>query len=79
MKESYGWAEFISQSPCDSVAEVQRYWYQAGALLCLAYILNTRDLLVDNLVACGPDPVPIDLETFFQPEMQSVQQLRKKA
>ena len=78
VKQSYGWAEFISQSPCSSVAEVERYWYQAGALLCLAYLLNTRDLLVDNLVACGPDPVPIDLETFFQPEMQSVNNYGKK-
>jgi type 2 lantibiotic biosynthesis protein LanM len=72
VKESYGWAEFINQSPCHSAAEVQRYWYQAGVLLCFAYVLNTRDLLVDNLVACGPDPVPIDLEAFFQSEMQSV-------
>jgi lantibiotic modifying enzyme len=72
VKESYGWAEFINQSPCRSAAEVQRYWYQAGVLLCLAYVLNTRDLLVDNLVACGSDPVPIDLEAFFQSEMQSV-------
>jgi type 2 lantibiotic biosynthesis protein LanM len=79
VKESYGWAEFIHQTPCTSIEEVRRYWYQAGALLCLAYLLNTRDLLVDNLVASGPDPVPIDLEAFFQPEMQSVNNYGKKA
>jgi type 2 lantibiotic biosynthesis protein LanM len=78
VKESYGWAEFIDQSPCGSMEEVERYCYQAGALLCLAYILNTRDLLVDNLVACGPDPVPIDLEAFFQPEMQRVTNYGKR-
>jgi type 2 lantibiotic biosynthesis protein LanM len=78
VRESYGWAEFISQSPCNSVAEVQRYGYQAGALLCLAYLLNARDLLVDNMVACGPDPVPIDLEAFFQPEMQRVDNYGEK-
>jgi type 2 lantibiotic biosynthesis protein LanM len=78
VRESYGWAEFIHQSPCTSIEEVRRYWYQAGALLCFAYVLNTRDLLVDNLVASGPDPVPIDLEAFFQPEMQSVNNYGKE-
>jgi type 2 lantibiotic biosynthesis protein LanM len=78
VKESYGWAEYIHQSPCTSMEEVDRYWYQAGALLCFAYVLNTRDLLVDNLVASGPDPVPIDLEAFFQPEMQSVNNYGKE-
>jgi type 2 lantibiotic biosynthesis protein LanM len=78
VKDSYGWAEFIHQSPCTSIEEVHRYWYQAGALLCFAYVLNTRDLLVDNLVASGPDPVPIDLEAFFQPEMQSVNNYGKE-
>jgi len=70
-KGSYGWSQFIAQRPCTTVEEVNQYFYQVGALLCLAYVLNARDLLVDNLVACGPDPVPIDLETFFQAEMQS--------
>jgi type 2 lantibiotic biosynthesis protein LanM len=78
VRESYGWAEFIHQSPCASIEEVHRYWYRAGTLLCFAYLLNTRDLLVDNLVASGPDPVPIDLEAFFQPEMQSVNNYGKE-
>jgi type 2 lantibiotic biosynthesis protein LanM len=70
-KGSYGWSEFIPQRGCTEKEEIHRYFYQAGALLCLAYMLNARDLLIDNLVACGADPVPIDLETFFQAEMQS--------
>jgi type 2 lantibiotic biosynthesis protein LanM len=70
-KGSYGWSEFIAQQPCATVEEVNHYFYRSGVLLCLAYVLNARDLLVDNIVACGPDPVPIDLETFFQAEMQS--------
>ena len=70
-KGPYGWSEFIAGRPCSTIEEVRHYFYQAGALLCLAYVLNARDLLADNLIACGPDPVPIDLETFFQAEMQN--------
>jgi type 2 lantibiotic biosynthesis protein LanM len=67
----YGWAEWIDQKPCHSQEEVKRYYRQAGALLCLAHLLNAKDLLFENLVACGSDPVPIDLETFLQPEART--------
>jgi type 2 lantibiotic biosynthesis protein LanM len=67
----YGWAEWIDQKPCFSGEEVKRYYRQAGALLCLAHLLNAKDLLFENLIACGSDPVPIDLETFLQPEART--------
>src|SRR5262249_14504429 len=67
----YGWAAWIEQKPCDSEAEVRQYYRQAGALLCLAHMLNAKDLLFENIVACGSDPVPIDLETFLQPEART--------
>jgi type 2 lantibiotic biosynthesis protein LanM len=68
---NYGWAEWIDQKPCRSEAEVKRYYRQAGALLCLSHMLNAKDLLFENIVACGSDPVPIDLETFLQPEART--------
>jgi type 2 lantibiotic biosynthesis protein LanM len=67
----YGWAEWIDQQPCHSEENVKRYYQQSGALLCLAHLLNAKDLLFENIVACGIDPVPIDLETFFQPEART--------
>jgi type 2 lantibiotic biosynthesis protein LanM len=69
-KEGYGWSTFIRQEPCRSIEEVQTFFQHAGALLCLAHTLNGKDLLLENIVACGCDPVPIDLETFFQPQAQ---------
>jgi type 2 lantibiotic biosynthesis protein LanM len=69
-KEGYGWSAFIRQEPCNSIEEVQTFFQHAGALLCLAHTLNGKDLLLENIVACGYDPVPIDLETFFQPQAQ---------
>jgi len=73
----YGWAEWIDQKPCLSEEEVKRYYRQAGALLCLAHMLNAKDLLFENIVACGSDPVPIDLETFFQPEARTFDRIGK--
>jgi len=67
----YGWAEFIRQNELDSLDQVQEYYRRAGRLLALGYLLNARDLLVDNIITAGIDPVPIDLETFLQGELQS--------
>jgi lantibiotic modifying enzyme len=67
----YGWSEWIDQKPCLSPEEVKRYYRQSGALLCLAHLLNAKDLLFENIIACGADPVPIDLETFLQPEART--------
>ncbi len=69
-KEGYGWSAFIRQEPCNSIEEVKAFFEHAGALLCLAHTLNGKDLLLENIVASGCDPVPIDLETFFQPQAQ---------
>ena len=69
-KEGYGWSAFIRQEPCQSIDEVQTFFQHAGALLCLAHTLNGKDLLLENIIASRCDPVPIDLETFFQPQAQ---------
>ena len=69
-KQDYGWSAFIRPVPSNSIEEVKAFFERAGVLLCLAHTLNGKDLLLENIVACGCDPVPIDLETFFQPQAQ---------
>ncbi len=66
----YGWSEEIPHLECASRAEVQAYFQKAGGLLCLAYLLNATDLQFENVIASGPEPVLIDLETFFHPELR---------
>ena len=73
----YGWAEWISQQPCDSIEEVRQYYKKAGALLCLAQLLNAKDLLFENVIACASEPVLIDLEAFLQPEVRTFDQIDK--
>src|SRR5215469_7530552 len=69
-KEDYGWSAFIRPESCSSIEDVKTFFEHSGALLCLAHTLNGKDLLLENIVASGCHPVPIDLETFFQPQAQ---------
>jgi type 2 lantibiotic biosynthesis protein LanM len=64
---SYGWVEHVAARPCDSAAEVERFYARQGAWVALFYVLEANDLHHENLIAAGEDPVPIDLETLFQP------------
>ena len=47
---------------------MERFYRRAGHLLCLMYVSSSTDFHDENLVACGEFPVPIDLETVFNPE-----------
>ena len=58
----YGWVEYIEAAPCADLADVERFYRRAGSLTCLAYVLGGSDLHAGNLIACGDQPVPIDLE-----------------
>lgn len=63
----YGWMEFVAAQPCASRAEIGRFYHRQGALLALLELLGTGDLHSENLIAAGEQPVPVDLETLFQP------------
>ena len=60
----YGWEAEIVSRGCDTVAEVQSYYYRMGIHLFLGYVLTASDLHGENLVACGEYPMIIDFETF---------------
>jgi type 2 lantibiotic biosynthesis protein LanM len=64
---SYGWVEHVAARPCESMAEVARFHERQGAWAALLYVLEANDFHHENLIAEGEHPVPIDLETLFQP------------
>lgn len=68
---TYGWMEFADNGPCREAAEVARYYMHAGAVLCLVYVLGGVDFHLENVVASGPDPVLVDLETVLQPALHN--------
>jgi lantibiotic modifying enzyme len=64
-KAHYGWMEYIPQLECENKTQVSHYYYQAGLLLSLLYALEAEDMHHENVIACGSQPVLIDLETLF--------------
>ena len=68
-KNEYGWIQFADHRYCRSKHERRSYYRNAGALLCVLYILRARDCHFQNLIACGVHPVLIDAETLFQPQL----------
>nr|WP_228991294.1 type 2 lanthipeptide synthetase LanM family protein [Streptomyces sp. DH8] len=67
----YGWAEFVEERPCASAAETRQFYWRQGALLALLHVLDGTDLHHENLIACGPHPVLVDVETLFHPPLGS--------
>jgi type 2 lantibiotic biosynthesis protein LanM len=65
----YGWAEYVAARSCETLEEVERFYARQGGWLALFYVLEATDFHHENLIAEGEHPVPIDLETLFQPAL----------
>ncbi|HET9228977.1 MAG TPA: type 2 lanthipeptide synthetase LanM, partial [Thermoanaerobaculia bacterium] len=65
----YGWMEHVDARPCATPDELERFHERQGAWAALLYVLEATDFHHENLVAAGEHPVPIDLETLFQPDL----------
>lgn len=70
-REDYGWVEFIETLPCKSKEEVKEFYKKLGMLIALMYLLDGSDCHYENIIACGPNPVLIDLESLFHPFFKS--------
>ena len=66
-RHTHGWVECAEPAPCADRAAVTRYYQRAGALMCLAYVLQGSDCHAENLIAAGEDPVLVDCETLLDP------------
>jgi type 2 lantibiotic biosynthesis protein LanM len=69
-RDDYGWVEYVEHLPCQSIAEIQRFYQRLGAYLGLLYAINASDFHLENLIAMGEHPLLIDLETLFNPEIE---------
>lgn len=68
-KITHGWVEFVEHYECNSLKEVEDYYKRAGGILFILHILKGRDFHYENIVACGDQPVIVDLETLFHPDL----------
>ncbi|GGF05396.1 type 2 lanthipeptide synthetase LanM [Flavobacterium limi] len=65
--EKYGWLEFVAHKAVNQEKETEEYYYKAGILLAVAFLLGSKDYHYENIIAAGKDPVIIDHETIIQP------------
>ncbi|QFZ22186.1 type 2 lanthipeptide synthetase LanM family protein [Saccharothrix syringae] len=68
-RPAHGWLEFVDRAPCADLAGVGRFYHRLGALIALLYALDGTDMHYENLVAAGEQPVLVDVETLFHPEV----------
>ncbi|MFD4674035.1 type 2 lanthipeptide synthetase LanM family protein [Lentzea sp. NPDC058450] len=68
-RNGYGWLEHIPHEPCADVAGVAEFYQRLGALLALLYATDGTDMHYENLIACGDQPVLVDVETLFHPTL----------
>lgn len=68
-KGDYGWQEYIRFQECYSEYEIKEYYKKMGMHLALVYAFQGSDFHYENIIASGPDPYLIDLETLFQPTL----------
>ena len=65
----YGYSAVVRPLPCETEAEVGRFFERQGQLLALFYGLLATDFHCENVIASGEHPHPIDLESLFHGEI----------
>jgi type 2 lantibiotic biosynthesis protein LanM len=63
---THGWQEHVTPRACRSAADVVTYYRRLGSLLAVLRALGTTDIHFENLIASGPDPFVVDLETLLR-------------
>ncbi|MGA7616750.1 MAG: type 2 lanthipeptide synthetase LanM family protein, partial [Thermoanaerobaculia bacterium] len=66
-REGYGWVEHVPQTPAKDHSAAERYFARAGSLVFLAWLLEGRDLHMENVIAGPAGPVLVDVEALFHP------------
>ena len=69
----YGWAQYVDFAKCRNDAEARAYFTRAGALLCMVHLLGGMDCHGENVIAAGPHPVLVDLETLLSPQVRELE------
>lgn len=62
----YGWTRFVNNAPCADECEVASYYRRFGAWLAVFHVLSTSDMHMENFIAQGGHPIPIDFEMVLQ-------------
>ncbi|WP_064749028.1 type 2 lanthipeptide synthetase LanM family protein [Lysobacter antibioticus] len=75
----YGWTGFVDHRYCDGDAELGTFYRNLGHWLAAMQLLGGTDLHQENLIAAGPVPVAIDVESLFAIEVDTPPSARGRA
>ncbi|WP_127532362.1 type 2 lanthipeptide synthetase LanM family protein [Paenibacillus kobensis] len=64
-RDGYGWMEFVAHEQSGTDSQAERFYYRLGKLLAVLHTMNATDFHYENIIACGDQPVLIDLESLF--------------
>lgn len=63
----YGWAAFITHRYCEGEDELRAFYRGLGQWLAVLRLIGGIDIHFENLIASGPQPIVVDVETLFAP------------
>ncbi|WP_419708482.1 type 2 lanthipeptide synthetase LanM [Pseudomonas sp. NFX224] len=64
-RANHCWIEKIENLSCESEHELALFYRRMGAQIAVIHALNGIDFHCENIIACGSNPVMIDLECLF--------------
>ncbi|MCU0071975.1 type 2 lanthipeptide synthetase LanM [Pseudomonas koreensis] len=67
--DNHCWIEKIQHRACETESDLTLFFQRLGAQVATVHALNGIDFHYENLIACGSNPVMIDLECLFTPAM----------
>ncbi len=68
-RDGYGWSAFAAHRYCEGEAELATFYRGIGHWLAAMRLLGGTDLHHENIVAVGPVPVAVDVESLLAPEV----------
>ena len=69
MQAGYGWSAFEVHRYCSDDEELGTFYRNIGHWLAAMRLLGGTDLHHENIIAAGPVPVAVDVESLFAPEV----------
>ncbi len=66
-RPGYGWVEFAEHESFTDETQVRRYYYRAGGMAALTYLLGAMDLHMENVAATLSGPAIVDPESLLYP------------
>ena len=67
VKKNYGYMEHVEHRACKSQAELNSFYFNAGRIMGILYLLGCTDCHYENLIASGNQLILIDTETLLEP------------